>query len=156
MRHMLRLEDSTGETIVTFYQKAETTLPPPLRNFEYVEGSGQWVRIYGFIRVFHDQKSIVGINLQEITKHDEITNHFLKVFVAHNVRHKGVLDAKDTNSAMPAKSNTGVSGQNKNQTVLNLMKEICRTSKFAHKNDLWTMCQRQMTNEEFVNALQGL
>jgi hypothetical protein len=36
------------------------------------------------------------------------------------------------------------------------MKEVTRTSRFAHKNDLWTICQRQMSNEEFVAALQAL
>jgi RNase P/RNase MRP subunit p29 len=101
MRHMVGLEDSTGQTVVTFYNKGDQNVPQALANFEFREGEGQWVRVYGFIRVFNDQKSIVGINLQQITKMDEITNHFLKVFVSHNVRHKGVLDNKDLQTQKP-------------------------------------------------------
>jgi RNase P/RNase MRP subunit p29 len=64
MRHMVGLEDSTGQTMVTFYNKGDQNVPQALANFEYKEGEGQWVRVYGFIRVFNDQKSIVGINLE--------------------------------------------------------------------------------------------
>jgi hypothetical protein len=138
---MIFLEDSTGSTIVTFYQKGDHNIPPALREFEYREGESQWVRVHGFIRVFNEQKNVVGINLQQITKMDDITNHFLKVFVAHNIRHKGVLDHKDLDAAKPVKANpVSAAGQNQTQTVLNLMKEICRNSRFAHKNDLWTIC----------------
>ena len=80
MRHMITLDDSTGSTIVTFYQKGDNNTPQALRNFDYREGEGQYVRVHGFIRVFNDQKNVVGINLQEITKMDEVTNHFLKVY----------------------------------------------------------------------------
>ena len=135
---MIGLEDSTGTTIVTFYQKGDNNLPQALRNFQFVEGQGQYVRVFGFIRVFNGEKSIVGINLQEITKMDEVTNHFLKVFVSHNIRHKGVLENKDIDAAKPARANAAVSvaGQNQTDAVLNLMREVCKNSRFAHKNDL--------------------
>mgnify|MGYP001072959703 CR=1 FL=1 len=87
---------------------------------------------------------------------DEITNHFLKVFVSHNIRHKGVLDNKEMEAQKPTRAAPANAGQNQRDVVLNLMKEVTRTSRFAHKNDLWTMCQRQMSNEEFVAALQTL
>lgn len=72
---------------------------------------------------------------------DEVTNHFLKVFVAHNIRHKGIIESKELEAAKPARAVGAVAGQNQTTTVLNLMKEVCRSSRFAHKNDLWTMCQ---------------
>ena len=84
---------------------------------------------------------------------DEVTNHFLKVFVSHNIRHKGILENKDLEAAKTARAVAAATGQNQTSTVLNLMKEVCRTSRFAHKNDLWTMCQSKMTNQEFVGAL---
>ena len=87
---------------------------------------------------------------------DEVTNHFLKVFVSHHIRHKGILENKDLEAAKPARAVAAATGQNQTATVLNLMKEVCRTSRFAHKNDLWTMCQSKMTNQEFVGALQAL
>ena len=74
---------------------------------------------------------------------DEVTNHFLKVFVSHNIRHKGILENKDIDAAKPAGRilpGASAAGQNQSSTVLNLMKEVCRNSRFAHKNDLWTMC----------------
>ena len=103
MRHMLGLVDSTGYAIVTFYQKGESNIPQALKDFEHKEGTDQWVKIYGFIRVFNGQKSVVGINLLEIQKMDEVTNHLLQVFVSHNVRKKGVLNNKDLD-AQPANS----------------------------------------------------
>ena len=75
---------------------------------------------------------------------DEVTNHLLQVFVSHNVRQKGVLSSKDLD-AQPAKAAMVPSSGNHNNVVLDIMREITKTSRIAHKNDLWTMCQRQMT-----------
>lgn len=37
--------------------------------------------------------------------------------------------------------------------VLEVMKEIAKTNKFLHKNDMWTSLQRKMNNQEFETAL---
>jgi len=50
-----------------------------------------YVKVYGTIRVFKDEKAIVGTHIQRIEKFDEITNHFLQLFVAHNIRKNGIL-----------------------------------------------------------------
>jgi hypothetical protein len=50
-----------------------------------------YVRVFGTIRVFKEEKAIVGTHIKKVEKHDEITNHLLQVFVAHQIRHKGVL-----------------------------------------------------------------
>lgn len=36
-----------------------------------------YVKIFGTIRVFKDEKAIVGISIKKIDKFDEITNHLL-------------------------------------------------------------------------------
>jgi hypothetical protein len=63
MRQIIGFEDSTGYIDVTFYQKSDSSTPSALQDFEYREGEAQFARITGYIRVFKDQKSMVGINL---------------------------------------------------------------------------------------------
>ena len=50
-----------------------------------------YVKVFGNVRVFKEDKVIVGTHIRKITKFDEITNHFLQTCVAHCVRTKGVL-----------------------------------------------------------------
>jgi len=47
-------------------------------------------------------------------------------------------------------------GGDKSQTVLDLMKEITKTSRFTHRNDLWTMLQNKMSNSDFTNSIENL
>lgn len=54
-----------------------------------------YVKVFGTIRVFKEEKAIVGTHIKKVEKFDELTNHFLQVFVAHNIRHKGILTNKD-------------------------------------------------------------
>ncbi len=64
-----------------------------MRNFQYKQFS--YVKIYGNIRVFKEEKAIVGTHIKPIMKFDEITNHFLSVYVSHCIRKKGLLSTKD-------------------------------------------------------------
>src|SRR4051794_10341043 len=50
-----------------------------------------YAKVYGSIRVFKDEKAIVGTHIKKIEKFDEVTNHLLQVFAAHNIRTKSVL-----------------------------------------------------------------
>ena len=52
-----------------------------------------YVKVYGTIRVFKEEKAIVGTHIKKIEKFDEVTNHLLQVFVAHCIRKKGVLSS---------------------------------------------------------------
>ena len=47
--------------------------------------------MYGTIRVFKEEKAIVGTHIKRVDKFDEVTNHLLQVFVAQQLRKKGVL-----------------------------------------------------------------
>jgi hypothetical protein len=55
------------------------------------------VKVYGNIRVFKEEKAIVGTHIKRIEKYDELTNHFLAVYVSHCIRKKGVLKPKELN-----------------------------------------------------------
>jgi hypothetical protein len=50
-----------------------------------------WVKVYGTVRVFKNEKAIVGTHIKRMDKMDEVTNHMLQVFVAHCIRKQGVL-----------------------------------------------------------------
>ncbi len=51
--------------------------------------------MYGTIRVFKEEKAIVGTHIKRVDKFDEVTNHLLQVFVAHCIRKKGVLSNRE-------------------------------------------------------------
>lgn len=89
MRHIFEINDSTGTHKVTFYQSNENQVSSALKNFEYVQGS--YVKIFGTVRIFKEDKAIVGTHIKKIEKHDEITNHLLQVFVSAQMKQKGVL-----------------------------------------------------------------
>ena len=50
-----------------------------------------YVKIFGTIRVFKDEKAIVGTHIKKIEKFDEITNHLLQVCVSYCMRKQGTL-----------------------------------------------------------------
>ena len=94
-----------------------------------------YVKVYGTIRVFKEEKAIVGTHIKKIEKFDEVTNHLLQVFVAHCIRKKGVLTNRDLhvaqgvgqrqsgNSALGSNSGIGgmktnIAGGDHKQTIL--------------------------------------
>lgn len=50
-----------------------------------------YAKIFGTIRAYKEEKGIVGTHIKKLDKFDEMTNHFLQVFVANQMRVKGVL-----------------------------------------------------------------
>ena len=51
-----------------------------------------YVKVFGTIRVFKEEKAIVGTHIKKIEKFDEVTNHLLQVFVSHSMRTQGTLN----------------------------------------------------------------
>ena len=45
--------------------------------------------------MFKEEKAIVGSHIKKVEKFDELTNHFLSVFVSHCIRKKGVLKPRE-------------------------------------------------------------
>lgn len=105
MRTIFEVDDGTASFKLIFYQKGENDVPYALRTLEFTEG--MYARIYGSLRVFKEDKALVGSNIQAITNHNEVTNHFLKIFTAHCIRKHGILTNQDlsgNNQAMGAMS----------------------------------------------------
>jgi len=91
-----------------------------LKNFHYKQFD--YVKIFGSVRIFKEERAIVGTHISKIEKFDEITNHFLQIFVSHQIRVKGTLTSKDIanveNKAGPETNNNDL----KNMAI-HLMKQ---------------------------------
>lgn len=89
----LEINDNTGTFSVFFYHKDENVIPKALQSFDYEEGC--YVKLYGQVRVFKDKKGIVGQSIHKVSDFDEITNHFLQVFMSYTIKKKGVIKETD-------------------------------------------------------------
>jgi hypothetical protein len=95
MRTQFEINDNTHTYYVLFYHKGENQVPTALRNFNYEQFV--YAKIYGNIRVFKEEKAIVGTHIKRIDKFDEVTNHFLSVFVSYCIKKKGILKPRELN-----------------------------------------------------------
>lgn len=93
MRIVFEVNDNTSTIKVIFYQKDQGQLPSALKHFDFKQFS--YVKIFGTIRIFKEDKAVVGTHIRRVEKFEEVTNHLLQTFVAHQIRAKGVLSAKD-------------------------------------------------------------
>ena len=96
MRTIFEINDNTGVFKMLFYQKEHNEVPQALKNFQFQQGA--YVKAFGTIRVFKEEKAIIGTYIKSITKFDELTNHLLQIFVAHQIRKKGILSNKEMQS----------------------------------------------------------
>lgn len=70
------------------------------------------MKVYGNIRVFKEEKAIVGSHIKKIEKFDELTNHFLSVYVSHCIRKKGILKPRELQMGNQDQYNTNTGGGN--------------------------------------------
>ena len=75
MRTIIEVNDSTESFKVVFYHKDANETPQALKDYDFQKGA--FVRIAGNIRCFKEETVIIGNRVTNITKHDEVTNHFL-------------------------------------------------------------------------------
>ena len=75
MRTIYDVSDNTGEFRVIFYQKGENEIPLALKDYTFEENT--YVKVYGSIRVFKEEKAIVGTKIEKLASMNEMTNHFL-------------------------------------------------------------------------------
>ena len=119
-----------------------------------------YVKVYGTIRVFKEEKAIVGTHIARADKFDEVTNHLLQVFVASCIQKQGPLSSKDlTSSAAPARQSgqpAGVMGGDQKQTILGVMKELSKNNRFIHKNDIASVLKGKLRGDEVERALYSL
>lgn len=93
MRTIFEVTDNTEFFKVIFYQKGENEVPQALKDYVYEEET--YVKVYGSIRVFKEEKAIVGSKIEKLGSHNELTNHFLQAFVSSQIRQKGILTKND-------------------------------------------------------------
>ena len=89
MRTIYDVSDNTGTFKVIFYQKGENEIPLALKDYTFEENT--YVKVYGSIRVFKEEKAIVGTKIEKLASMNEMTNHMLQIFVSSQIRHKGIL-----------------------------------------------------------------
>jgi hypothetical protein len=75
MRVVFEINDNTSTCKIIFYQKDQGQIPTALKNFEYKQF--MYAKIFGTIRVYKEEKAIVGTHIRRIEKFEEVTNHFL-------------------------------------------------------------------------------
>lgn len=172
MRTLLEINDNSGSFKVIFYQKGENEVPIALKNFEYQQF--MYVKVFGTIRVFKEEKAIVGTHIKKIEKFDEVTNHMLNVFVAHCIRKKGILTNRElgpqgqntmsrASGAMGPSAGQGMGGGrmeagsgDAKQLIFNVMKDLSKSNKFIHKSDIYNVLQQKMSLHDFEGALNRL
>ena len=72
-------------------QNSSTGKSESVNNFR----QNAYVKVYGTVRVFKEEKAIVGTFIKTVDQFDAITNHLLTVFVSSEARKKGVLTSSD-------------------------------------------------------------
>ena len=156
MRIVYELSDNTETFKIIFYKKGENEASKALKDIDIQ--MNEWVKVMGTVRVFKEQTAIVGNQVTAITDHNEITNHFLQVFVAHNVRKKGVLsqdqlrDGRQQKGAGPAQ--VQASGIDLLSMMSNLMKR--NDMRFIDKDSILQECRNKLTPAEVDEKLKVL
>jgi hypothetical protein len=180
MRTIFEINDNTNTFTVLFYHKGENQVPTALRNFNFEQFT--YAKIYGNIRVFKEEKAIVGTHIKRIEKFDEVTNHFLSVFIADCIRKKGILKprelAMDSNqiNALTEANGSGMiidqiggaaqggsyrpgfggSITDLRKVILDMMKELNKTTKFVNKLDIYAMLQDKIDQPTYDRELEKL
>jgi replication factor A2 len=149
------INDNTGEFNifkVTFYNREENVLPKCIQNLDYEPDC--YVKIFGSIRIFKENKAIVGTHITRITDFDELTNHFLQVFTGSCVRRKGLLKNQDLTEGASGKPKTD---DEVKETILKAFKEITKDKPQAKKDEIFTAVKRLNINfPQFEKAINSL
>lgn len=76
------VDDGTGAVTVKKWVDADDA-----EGAKQVMAVGQYVRVYGHVRVFQGQRNVIAFSMRPVTDFNEITYHFLDVIYAnsHNV-----------------------------------------------------------------------
>ena len=98
------LNDNSGTIRVTFYNRSENNPSKCLQEFEYEPDC--YVKVFGTLRCFKEMKAAIGVTISKITDYDELTNHWLQVFIAESVRKHGILDSPEISGGDSAKTLT--------------------------------------------------
>jgi hypothetical protein len=90
---------------------------------------------------------IVGNALEELQSKNEITNHFLQIFVSHNIRHKGVLTPDHFRGMQ--NEHTAIKNVNSDENkraVTDAIQQLCtKGSRFASVKDIEFILKNKLT-----------
>ena len=145
------VNDNTGVFRVTFYNREENVLSKSLQNLDYEQDC--YVKIFGSIRIFKDNRAIVGTHITRITDFDELTNHFLQVFLGSCVRRKGVLKTSDVTEGGEGKPK---SEEEIKEVIKNAFNRITKDKPKASKDEIFTAVKASVTYPEFEKGLNAL
>lgn len=144
------VNDNTGTFRVTFYHREENVLPKCLQNLDYEQDC--YVKIFGSIRIFKDNRAIVGSHITNIVDFDELTNHFLQVFTASCVRRKGLLSNQDIQE-----TTTGAMDENRvREFILETFKESSKGRPSINKDELFRSLKNKISYPEFEKGVKYL
>lgn len=101
-----RVDDGTGRIDVKIWIDSEDNEYNQQKRSAWREGV--YVRVYGHLRAFNNQRSVVAFSIQPITNFNEVTYHFLEVIYVHLYHTKGPL------TSVAAASNTTSTNSNSN------------------------------------------
>lgn len=145
------INDNSGTIKVTFYHRSENNPPKCLQELDYEENC--YVKIFGNLRCFKDVRAVVGMTITKIKDYDELTNHWLQVFIAEAVRKNGVLSSSEA-------AHGSSSGPLSEEEVRRLVKEVFDKFKI-HKSqcrraEVYAELKKKISERELDDAINYL
>ena len=117
----IMVNDSTSTIEVTVLYKDYDSQPYWSKRIK----EGSYYKIYGEAKNFKDKKSILATNASAIYDFNELTNHFLNVFLNKWIREKGVLSPLELKEGKKiAKKPNDESSKDTNENSMNLSESI--------------------------------
>jgi len=169
-RVILEITDDTATCKIIFYKK-DSGQPSALKDFQYLPN--KYVKIYGRANG-NNERFVIANSIHELKTFNEITQHFLSVFVMDQYRKKGALPEEKEQNATPS-ANTMTSSSlirpqdstplnmsnNENQhpdvsLVVNAFKELQQVSKDIHVDDLKLHLAGRIDEMRLTNILNDL
>ncbi|CAI2377469.1 unnamed protein product [Moneuplotes crassus] len=154
-RTSFEINDNTGAFTVIYYHREEGQVPTALKDFVYEQFC--YVKIYGTIRSFKEQKAIVGTHIHRIVDYDELTNHLLQTFTSHCIRKKGVLSEKElqghTGSGKKAERNLDET----KKLILSTIKNLTNNGGgLVYREKVRSILSGKMDEAEFSKGIDSL
>ena len=115
------VNDSTSTIEITVLYKDYDSQP----FWSKIIKEGSYYKIYGEAKNFKDKKSILARNAAVIIDFNEVTNHFLNVFLNKSIRDKGVLSPMELKEGkLNAKKHLDESCKNSNENSMDYSESV--------------------------------
>lgn len=145
------INDNSGVIKVTFYHRSENNPPKCLQDLDYEEGC--YVKIFGNLRCFKDVRAVVGTSISKIKDFDELTNHWLQIFIAESVRKHGVLSTSETAQG----TSSGPLSQEEVRKLVKGVFDKFKTSKSqCRRAEVYNELKKKISEREMDDAINYL